>query len=239
MTKKKINIGSIISYVAIVFVGFPLVLTSFKSIESLRSEMAVLLSISLITWTVWTIHEYVSTSGTQKKEPFFSAYTALTLLIRALLILSSLPFLDWFVMRGSPVSSSGALVSSVFVFVFWMINRGRSLNNAPTAKQNNKTLTQEQMEILNLKSSISVLEEELQSLQKQNEMANKTIFDLQSKDTQTQPHRDSDAKFSMVKRAFARKYHPNNMQSDGIDKLVREEIFREFWEEIRKIEDDD
>ena len=47
----------------------------------------------------------------------------------------------------------------------------------------------------------------------------------------------TDIKFSHVKRVFAQRYHPDNIQSDGIDKLVREEFFKEFWEEIKKIED--
>ena len=46
----------------------------------------------------------------------------------------------------------------------------------------------------------------------------------------------SEKKFSTAKRRFAQLYHPNNMQHTGIEKLVREQFFKEFWEELEKIE---
>ena len=42
--------------------------------------------------------------------------------------------------------------------------------------------------------------------------------------------------FVEVKRAFAKKYHPNSMTCSGMEKLIRSEIFKEFWGEIERIE---
>lgn len=48
--------------------------------------------------------------------------------------------------------------------------------------------------------------------------------------------RSSDTKFKAAKVAFARLYHPDNIRVDGIDKIVRTEIFKEFWRELEAIE---
>jgi hypothetical protein len=45
-----------------------------------------------------------------------------------------------------------------------------------------------------------------------------------------------DNRFEQVKRAFARKYHPDRVRVDGFDKTIRTEIFKEFWHEIERIE---
>jgi hypothetical protein len=42
--------------------------------------------------------------------------------------------------------------------------------------------------------------------------------------------------FAEVKKAFAKFYHPNALTCDGIEKMVRSEIFKEFWSEIQRIE---
>jgi hypothetical protein len=43
-------------------------------------------------------------------------------------------------------------------------------------------------------------------------------------------------KFSIVKREFAKMYHPNNTQFSGIEKIVRQELFKEFWTVLIRIE---
>jgi len=43
-------------------------------------------------------------------------------------------------------------------------------------------------------------------------------------------------KLREAKRTFARLYHPDNVHGSGIDKMVRAEIFKEFWRELERIE---
>lgn len=45
-----------------------------------------------------------------------------------------------------------------------------------------------------------------------------------------------DRKFRDIKKRFARRYHPNSVNSTGIDKIIRTEIFKEFWAEIEDVE---
>jgi hypothetical protein len=55
-------------------------------------------------------------------------------------------------------------------------------------------------------------------------------------DLQRSPQR-SDRKFEEAKRAFAKLYHPNASVSLGpLEKMVRSEIFKEFWAELERIE---
>jgi hypothetical protein len=41
-----------------------------------------------------------------------------------------------------------------------------------------------------------------------------------------------------AKQAFARLHHPDRVQADGIERLIRTEIFKEFWSELERIERD-
>lgn len=43
-------------------------------------------------------------------------------------------------------------------------------------------------------------------------------------------------KFTAVKRAFARYYHPNNDHGSAFESGVRAQVFNEFWPEIERIE---
>ena len=46
----------------------------------------------------------------------------------------------------------------------------------------------------------------------------------------------TDDRFQQVRRRFAQLYHPDNNADDGIEKLIRAEIFKEFWKELEAIE---
>ena len=48
--------------------------------------------------------------------------------------------------------------------------------------------------------------------------------------------RGSDEKFRRAKSAFARRYHPDRISSDGEEARIRTEVFKEFWEELQRIE---
>ncbi|WP_119419689.1 hypothetical protein [Desertibaculum subflavum] len=46
------------------------------------------------------------------------------------------------------------------------------------------------------------------------------------------------ARFEKAKKAFARLYHPDNQRGTTIERAVRTEIFKEFWAELEKIENE-
>ena len=45
-----------------------------------------------------------------------------------------------------------------------------------------------------------------------------------------------DQKFRRAKSAFARRYHPDRVQGDESKAQIRTEVFKEFWEELQRIE---
>ena len=47
---------------------------------------------------------------------------------------------------------------------------------------------------------------------------------------------DSNAKIKKAKIAFAKICHPNNTRNSGTDASIRADIFKEFWDQLEKIE---
>ena len=48
--------------------------------------------------------------------------------------------------------------------------------------------------------------------------------------------RGSDEKFRRAKSAFARRYHPDRISGNGEETRIRTEVFKDFWEELQRIE---
>ena len=46
----------------------------------------------------------------------------------------------------------------------------------------------------------------------------------------------SDLKFKQARTAFARLYHPDRHRGDADEKRLRSELFKEFWEELERID---
>ena len=46
----------------------------------------------------------------------------------------------------------------------------------------------------------------------------------------------ADMRFRQAKTAFARLYHPDRFGGDGPEKRIRTEVFKEFWDELERIE---
>lgn len=49
-------------------------------------------------------------------------------------------------------------------------------------------------------------------------------------------HYAGDVKFRQAKKAFARLYHPDQTAGDSPEKQLRTELFKEFWDELERIE---
>jgi hypothetical protein len=46
----------------------------------------------------------------------------------------------------------------------------------------------------------------------------------------------ADQKFQAARKAFVRLYHPDNVKVEGLDRMIRQEIFKEFWRELEAIQ---
>lgn len=46
----------------------------------------------------------------------------------------------------------------------------------------------------------------------------------------------ADLKFKQARTAFARMYHPDGVRGDPDEKRIRAELFKEFWEELERID---
>ncbi len=46
----------------------------------------------------------------------------------------------------------------------------------------------------------------------------------------------ADGRFRQAKTTFARLYHPDRITGDGLEKRIRTEVFKEFWDELERIE---
>ena len=63
-----------------------------------------------------------------------------------------------------------------------------------------------------------------------------TIRDMRNaKPEHHEPLFTSDA-IADVRKVFAKMYHPDTIKCEGIERSIRTEIFKEFWEELKKIE---
>lgn len=96
------------------------------------------------------------------------------------------------------------------------------------------------------------------NFQKEIEKLNNTIVDLRRKGKKAVASRDgwkrraedaeykihklengftnNDSKFQKIKTKFAKMYHPDNIVGNKYEKLIKQEIFKEFWEEIENID---
>jgi predicted RNase H-like nuclease (RuvC/YqgF family) len=129
--------------------------------------------------------------------------------------------------------------------VYYVVNvLGSSFSkkeHKPSSKQNQKddksTMADDEREkIADLKSKIASFKEENIKLKKDLKISQQTIRELNLKVKQAPETENSNSKFSKVKRAFAQRFHPNNIHAEGIEKIVKEEFFKEFWEDIQNIE---
>ena len=46
----------------------------------------------------------------------------------------------------------------------------------------------------------------------------------------------SDVRYASLKRYLAKRFHPDHAPGQGIEKIVRNEIFKEIWDEIDRLD---
>lgn len=55
---------------------------------------------------------------------------------------------------------------------------------------------------------------------------------------QNQQSENKENNFKQVKKMFSKMYHPDSLTGDKFEKLIKQEIFKEFWQVIESIEKD-
>lgn len=80
---------------------------------------------------------------------------------------------------------------------------------------------------------VRALEDALASSVRERDLARSELASLRTQQASSPPPRGDIRK---VKAAFAKLYHPDNIRSDGIERLVRSEIFKEFYGVLDRLE---
>jgi hypothetical protein len=64
--------------------------------------------------------------------------------------------------------------------------------------------------------------------------AEKRLVELAANDAQFSPN-VADVRFAALRRYLAKQFHPDHAMGQGIEKVVRNEIFKEIWIEIERL----
>jgi hypothetical protein len=87
-----------------------------------------------------------------------------------------------------------------------------------------------------LTQQLAVKNQELTAQAREISELKQAVFELQKQLAALTGAGPADAKFAAAKREFAKMYHPNNNRFSGLEKLVRAELFREFWVVLERID---
>ncbi|HZD30009.1 MAG TPA: hypothetical protein VE251_15130, partial [Xanthobacteraceae bacterium] len=68
-------------------------------------------------------------------------------------------------------------------------------------------------------------------------MAEAQLLEATAKPSNNGPSQNiSDLRYSSLKRYLAKRFHPDYGPGQGIEKIVRNEIFKEIWKEIERLD---
>ena len=68
-------------------------------------------------------------------------------------------------------------------------------------------------------------------------MAEAQLLEATAKPTNNGPAQNvSDLRYSSLKRYLAKRFHPDYSPGQGIEKIVRNELFKEIWNEIERLD---
>lgn len=58
-------------------------------------------------------------------------------------------------------------------------------------------------------------------------------------ETMDQSNGNTSSKYSKIKNKFANMFHPDKIQGNNYEKIIKQEIFKEFWKEFEKLDKED
>jgi hypothetical protein len=192
--------------------------------------------------------------------------TAIVIMSVATALLASQSFFGGDKINYIAVQFSGWLIIFLFIFIiFWhlplswhpairsikeviyrrFIELQRVITNADdrrALRDKDPIITGLLAELSTLNNAITEKNQQMHNLGQINKTLKENIDRLRS-DVETlkasrpiPPSVISDRKFISVKREFAKMYHPNNPGFTGMEKVVRGELFKEFWQVLERIE---
>jgi hypothetical protein len=91
-------------------------------------------------------------------------------------------------------------------------------------------------EVERLRVRLATLEQQRESWKMRALMAEAQLLEAAAK-TGDGRQNAGDARYASLKRFLAKRFHPDFAPGQGIEKLVRNEIFKEIWNEVERLDD--
>jgi hypothetical protein len=93
-------------------------------------------------------------------------------------------------------------------------------------------------EIERLRVRLATLEQQRESWKVRALMAEAQLLEAAAKTGDHDGRQNTgDARYASLKRFLAKRFHPDFAPGQGIEKLVRNEIFKEIWNEVERLDD--
>jgi hypothetical protein len=90
-----------------------------------------------------------------------------------------------------------------------------------------------------LRARSATLEQQRESWKVRALMAEAQLLEATAKSGsggEARPHNVSDVRYASLKRFLAKRFHPDYAAAQGIEKIVRNEIFKEIWGEVERLD---
>jgi hypothetical protein len=91
-------------------------------------------------------------------------------------------------------------------------------------------------EIEGLRVRSATVEEQRESWKVRALMAEAELLEATAKTSNNGCQNVSDLRYASLKRYLAKRFHPDYAPGQGIEKIVRNEIFKEIWNEIERLD---
>jgi hypothetical protein len=89
----------------------------------------------------------------------------------------------------------------------------------------------------NLRSFSQQLYEQRESWKYRALVAEATLLEVADSSNNSGRQNVSDLRYAALKRYLAKQFHPDYAPGQGIEKIIRNEIFKEIWSEVERLDD--
>lgn len=88
-----------------------------------------------------------------------------------------------------------------------------------------------------LRARSATLEQQRESWKVRALMAEAQLLEATARPvSEVRAHNVSDVRYASLKRFLAKRFHPDYAAAEGIEKIVRNEIFKEIWGEVERLD---
>jgi hypothetical protein len=67
-------------------------------------------------------------------------------------------------------------------------------------------------------------------------VAEATLLEIETRNNNDEPQNVRDLRYAALKRYLAKQFHPDFAPGAGIEKVIRNEIFKEIWSEVERLD---